>query len=309
MPDASGPRPRLVIVAGPTGSGKSALAARLAARIGGAVINADSLALYRGLDIGTAKPGPEETALAPHHLVSVLDPSEPCDAARYSSMARPLVAGLWAGGVPPVACGGTGLYLRTLAKGLFEGPPASPALRGAFSGMERDGIGLHSVLEALDPETASRLNPRDRVRVERALEVVLQTGSSMAGLQDSHALSDRPFDVLALVLEVETEELDRRIGARTDMMFEAGLVEEVRGLLARGYSPDLKPLMSIGYREAVMHIRGELTLGEARELVRLNTRRLAKRQRTWFRGQLPEGRRIPPDLDAALREAEPFLAS
>jgi tRNA dimethylallyltransferase len=305
MPDEA--RPRLVMVTGPTGSGKSAIAAGLAARLGGAVINADSLAFYRHLDIGTAKPGPSETSLAPHFLFGILDPDEPFDAAAYAALARPLVSALWAEGSPPVACGGTGLYLRTLVKGLFEGPSASAALRDAFAAMERDGVRLHAVLEALDPAAAARLHPRDRVRVERALEVVLQTGEGIGTFQDRHALADRPFDVLALVLDPDPSALDLRLRERTSAMFRAGLIDEVRGLLAGGYSPDLKPLMSIGYREAVMHLKGLLTLPETEEMVYLNTRRLAKRQRTWFRGQLPEGVRIPPDPDAAAAEAEAFL--
>jgi tRNA dimethylallyltransferase len=298
-----------VAVAGPTGAGKSALAAALAARLGGAVVNFDSVALYRGLDVGAAKPTFAETSLAPHHLFDVLDPDEPMDAHAYAGLARPLVARLWERGLPPVACGGTGLYLRTLVSGVFSGPARSVALREAFRRMEADGISLRSVLEAMDPETARRLAPRDRVRTERALEVLFQGGEGITVLQRRHALSDRPFETLAFVVEVEAAELDRRLKARTERMFAEGLVEETRALLARGYGPGLKPLMSIGYREAALHLAGRMTLEECKEAVYLNTRRLAKRQRTWFRGQLADGRRVPPDPDLLYREAREFLES
>ncbi|MDR1041535.1 MAG: tRNA (adenosine(37)-N6)-dimethylallyltransferase MiaA [Deltaproteobacteria bacterium] len=300
-------KPRLLVVTGPTGSGKSAVAAALAGKLKGEVINADSLAFYRYLDIGAAKPTEAETSLAPHRLFGILDPDEDFDAAAYVSLARPLVRSLWAAGSPPVACGGTGLYLKALTRGLFRGPARHDGLRDAFRRMEEDGIRLHAVLESLDPETAARLAPRDRVRVERALEVVLQAGEGIGALQARHAHSDSPFEVLALVMDVDPAELDRRLRARTERMFAGGLVEETRSVLERGYSPGLKPLMSIGYRETVMLIRGELTLAQAKEAVYLNTRRLAKRQRTWFRGQLPEGRRLPPDPEAAYREAAEFL--
>jgi tRNA dimethylallyltransferase len=296
-----------VIVTGPTGSGKSALAAAVASRLGGAVINADSLAFYRGLDIGTAKPREDETRLAPHHLFDILEPDQPFDAAAYAALARPLAARLWESGSPPVACGGTGLYLRTLVKGVFSGPPRSDALREAFRRMERDGIRLHAVLEGLDPATAARIRPRDRVRVERALEVLFQAGEGISALQGRHGLSDRPFETLPFVMDVPAGELDRRLRERTERMFAQGLVEETRALLDRGYSPALKPLMSIGYRETVSYLRGEITLDRAREEVYLNTRRLAKRQRTWFRGQLPEGRLVPPDPELVFREARAFL--
>ncbi|MDR3153332.1 MAG: tRNA (adenosine(37)-N6)-dimethylallyltransferase MiaA [Deltaproteobacteria bacterium] len=307
MPEPAAPR--LVAVTGPTGSGKTALAAQVAARLGGAVINADSLAFYRGLDIGAAKPTAAETALCPHHLFGILDPDEPFDAAAYARLARPLAARLWEEGSPPVACGGTGLYLRTLVKGVFSGPGRDDALRAAFRGMEAAGVRLHAVLESLDHETAARLAPGDRVRVERALEVVLSAGEGITALQARHALSDRPFEALAFVIDMDPGELDRRLRLRTERMFATGLLEETRALLDRGYSPGLKPLMSIGYREAVLHLAGGLTLDQAKEAVYLNTRRLAKRQRTWFRGQLPEGRRVPPDPELVLREAREFLRS
>jgi len=287
-------RPLLAIITGPTGAGKSDLALAAAEALGGEIINADSLALYRGFDVGTAKPGPADRLRAPHHLIDVLNPDEAFDAAAYLGAARPLAEALYQAGRPALVVGGTGFYLRSLTAGLFPGPGRDQAFRDRLAEETAAGVDLHARLAAVDPETAARLAPGDRARLERALEVFHLTGRSISRWQKEHGLAETPFRVLTIVLDRPREELDRRLFERTHHMFEQGLVEEVEGLLAAGWNSDLKPFGAIGYKETIQHLAGKLTLEEAREKTLLATRRYAKRQRTWFRGQMPAARWFHP---------------
>ena len=288
-------KPRLAIITGPTGAGKSDLALALAEALGGEIINADSLALYRGFNIGTAKPGPEDLARAPHHLIDVLDPDENFDAAAYLRAARPIVERLDQAGRPALAVGGTGFYLRSLTRGLFEGPGRDDDFRRQLAAQAARGINLHARLAEVDPETAARLAPADRVRVERALEVLHLSGRSISQWQAEHGLAEAPFAALTIIVDRPPEEMAGRLERRTRLMFERGLVEEVEGLLAAGWSEELKPFGSIGYKETVQHLRGRISLDEAMAKTLIATRQYAKRQRTWFRGQMPEGLWFHPD--------------
>lgn len=288
-------QPKLAIITGPTGSGKSELALAAAEALGGEIINADSLALYRGFDVGTAKPALEERSRVPHHLIDVLDPDQSFDAAAYLRAARPLVEDLDRSGRPALAVGGTGFYLRSLTSGLFAGPGRDQAFRDRLAEEVAAGANLHARLAALDPETAARLAPGDRVRIERALEVLHLSGRSISDWQREHGLAEKPFRTLSIVLDRPPEGLNLRLAERTRLMFEHGLVEEVAGLLTAGWSPDLKPFGSIGYKETLQHLSGQLSLDEAREKILTSTRRYAKRQRTWFRGQMPEARWFHPN--------------
>ena len=282
------PKPRLALIVGPTGVGKSELALRLGRSLKGEIINADSLALYRGFDIGTAKPSAEDRAAVPHHLVDVLEPDEVFDAAAYLKAARPVVHKLWSMAKAPLAVGGTGFYLRSLTRGLFEGPGRDEKFRAALAAEAAAGLDLHARLAAVDPETAARLAPGDRVRIERALEVHHLSGKPISQWQREHGLLERPFETLTIVLDRPVEELDERLRLRTALIYDSGLIAEVEGLMAAGWPVDLKPFGAIGYKEAVAHIKGELSESQAREQTFLATRRYAKRQRTWFRGQMPE---------------------
>ena len=279
--------PRFVVVAGPTASGKSALGLDLAGRFGGEIVNADSRQVFRGLDVGTAKPTPEERRAVPHHLYDVVDPDEPFDTARYRDLARPCVLAIAARGRLPVVVGGTGLYLRTLCRGLFAGPAADPSLRSVLERIERARRGtLWRWCERLDPAAAARLHANDTVRLARALEVALRTGERLSAFQERHAFAEPLGETLFLVLDPPREALDRRIAERSRRMFtELGLLDEVRALRERGYGGDLRPMRAIGYREAAKVLDGEWTLEEGiAELVR-STRRFARRQRTWFRSE------------------------
>ena len=285
-------RPRLAVITGPTGAGKSELALAAALALGGEIINADSLALYRGFDLGTAKPSPADRARVPHHLVDILDPDQSFDAAAYLKAARPLVRRLAQAGRPALAVGGTGFYLRALTRGLFNGPGRDEAFRANLAA--EPASGLHARLAAVDPGTAARVSPADRVRLERALEVHHLTGRPISQWQKEHGLADQPFETLTLVLDRPPEELSARLRRRTDLMFELGLKAEVEKLLEAGWARTLKPFGAIGYRETLGHLQGLISLEEAREKTFQATRRYAKRQRTWFRGQMPGARRFHP---------------
>lgn len=283
--DGSGPgKPRLIVLVGPTASGKTALALRLAGRFGGEIVSADSLQVYRGMDIGTAKPTPEERGLVPHHLLDVVAPDEPFDASRYCELARAVIGRLHGEGKAVFVVGGTGLYIRALLGGLIDSPPADEEVRGAFKeqlrrhGPER----LYAALRERDPQAADRIHPRDWVRIIRALEVLELTGRSIVWHQQAHRFADRPYEALRIGLRPERSSLMAAIDARTDRMIAAGFVEEVRRLLAGGYGRSLKPMQALGYRHLAAHLAGEIGREEAVRLIKRDTRRYARRQLTWF---------------------------
>ncbi len=300
---------RVVAVVGPTAVGKSALALALAERLGAEIVSADSRQLYRGLDVGTAKPSRAERARVPHHMIDVADPDERFDAARFRREALAAIAAATAAGRPVVVCGGTGLYVRALRRGLFRGPAAVPELRAALYERERlEGGGtLHRELAAVDPPAAARLHPNDQVRIVRALEVFRITGRPISAWQAEHAFADDDVDLLVLGCARPAKELALRIEARCDGMLELGLLDEIRTLVARGYA-DAPALASVGYREMGAHLSGALTYAAAREAFARATRRLAKRQRTWWRSD-PTVEWFHPDRDgdALLARAAAWL--
>ena len=299
-------RPRVAVLVGPTAVGKTAVALELAQALGGEIVNADSLQVYRELDIGTAKPTPGERALVPHHLVDVADPPEPYDADRFCREGREILARLHSRGVIPLVVGGTGLYLKALLSGLFtEGSPDAKIRQRLRQELTDKGLpALHERLRRLDPASAWRLHPHDTYRVLRALEVILATGEPLSALHDSHQFRDAPYRTLKLGLIRPREELNQRIEARVEVMLALGWLEEVKGLLER-YPPDLKPLQALGYRHLIAFLQDRWSWEEAMELLKRDTRRYAKRQLTWFRGD-PEVRWHSPDqvpeMLAALRE-------
>ena len=296
-------KPRVAALVGPTAVGKTAVALALAAGVGAEIVNADSLQVYRELDIGTAKPTPAERAQVRHHLIDVADPPEPYDAARYSLAGREVLADLHRRGVPPLVAGGTGLYLKALLMGLFpEGEPLPPIRDRLRREMGCLGLpALYQRLLRLDPATAARLHPHDTYRILRALEVMEATGRPLSEFIAAHRFQDAPYTVLKLGLALPREELYRRIEGRTESMLAQGWLEEVRGLLAR-YPADLKPLQSLGYRHLGNFLAGRWSWEEALTLLNRDTRRYAKRQLTWFGGD-PEIRWFLPDETAALSAA------
>lgn len=275
----------LVVICGPTAAGKTALALRLADRFPVEIISADSRQVYRGMDIGTAKATEHERACVPHHLLDVADPDQEFTAADFARLGRQVVTAIRARGRLPLLVGGTGLYLRALTEGLLPAPEADSDLRRellADEAMQREGS-LHRRLQDIDPALAARLNPRDLVRIVRGIEVFTMTGRRLSELQQEHAFADSPFTTLKLGVTLPREDLYRCIDQRVEKMLAAGLLAEVEGLLARGYPPALKSLRTIGYRECILHLQGQLSLAEATARIQQETRRYAKRQLTWFR--------------------------
>ncbi len=277
----------LVAVVGPTASGKSALALRLARERRGEIVSCDSLQVYRGLDIGSAKATPDERAAVPHHLIDVAEPGDSFSAADYARLGRQALAGIRSRGRLPIVAGGTGLYLRALLVGLFAGPSRDEGLRARLEALaERFGDErLHRLLARIDPETAARIGSRDRVRVVRALEVYRATGRPISEERRKGAEPLRGFRVLVVGLDPGRDDLRRAVEVRTRRMLEQGLADEVRGLLARGLPASARPLQAIGYRQALAVVAGRLTAVEAETAIVTATLRFAKRQRTWFRHQ------------------------
>ncbi|HAX41081.1 MAG TPA: tRNA (adenosine(37)-N6)-dimethylallyltransferase MiaA [Solibacterales bacterium] len=274
----------LVAVLGPTASGKSALALLLARQFDGEIINCDSLQIYRGFDIGTAKTPPAERLDIPHHLADILDPLESCDAGRFASLARPIIHDVSSRGRLPVLAGGTGFYLRATLDGLSPGPQRDPALRQRLLSLEARRPGrLHRLLLRLDPPTAARIHLNDHQKLVRALEICLLAGRPASRLFSAGAAPLSGFAPLKLVLLPERGALRAQIALRTRQMFETGLVEEVSQLLCQGLPATAKPFEAIGYKEALGVVEGRLSVDQAIQLTFFATCQYAKRQITWFR--------------------------
>lgn len=275
----------VIVVGGPTASGKSALALRLARDFGGEIVNCDSLQLYRGMDIGTAKPSADERASAPHHLFDILDPHEVFNAGEYAERARACIREIGRRSRVPILVGGTGFYLRSLLEGLTAGPGRDEALRTRLAEGERRRPGfLARLLRRLDPAAAKRIHRNDLNKLTRAVEICLRAGESASELFAGRG-KDRfeEATALKLVLNPPRDELKARIELRTRRMLEAGLVEEVEELRRRGVPEAAKAFEAIGYRQALAVLAGRMTRAEALQAVTIATRQYAKRQVTWFR--------------------------
>jgi tRNA dimethylallyltransferase len=301
--------PVAVAVLGPTASGKSALALELARRFGGEIVSCDSQQVYIGMDIGTAKPTPDERRAVPHHLIDLVHPDQPFNAARWADLARAAVADIAGRGRLPIVVGGTGLYYRALTGGLFEAPPPDPALRARHR-EEAARVGteaLHARLAAADPEAAAAISTRDLVRISRALEVLEQTGVPITTLRRRARPPDEPAP-LAVVLDPPLAVLRARIEARVAGMMAAGFEDEVRALRASGYGPALRPLQSLGYRQMSGVLDGACDAASAASATVAATVAYARRQRTWFRKEA--GTRLgAPGGPEALDEVTALIAA
>lgn len=276
---------RVGFIVGPTGVGKSAAAIALAERLGAEIVNADSRQVYRGMDIGTAKPGAEDRRRVPHHLLDIRAIEEPLDVAEFLKLARAAISAIASRGRNVMVVGGSGFYLRVLRGGIFAGPAAAPAVRRELEALaaERGVEYLHARLREVDRPSAERIGHRDLYRIVRALEVFRLTGQPISAHQQRHRFAAREYESLTIGLAMERERLYQSINRRFDEMVARGLVDEVRALLAAGCDPGEAPLRTVGYRQIAAAVRGEMTLGAAVELAKRDTRRLAKRQLTWFR--------------------------
>jgi tRNA dimethylallyltransferase len=282
------PSHRPVFLAGPTAVGKSEVALLLAERLGGEIITVDSMQVYRGLDIGTAKPSPAERQRIPHHLLDVVEFTESFDAAKFALLARETIQSIQARGRVPILCGGTGLYFKALLAGLGEAPPADLELRRELEAKPLEDL-LHELARE-DPLTFERIDRRNPRRVIRALEVFRLTGKPFSAQRAEWQTEPPPLQTSppgVLVLSRESDDLRARIDARVDEMFRRGLVAETEQLLQRGLAGNRSAMQAIGYRQVVEHLRGDRSLAETIVLVKVRTRQFAKRQGTWFRRQLP----------------------
>jgi tRNA dimethylallyltransferase len=300
-------RPPLVIIGGPTATGKTGFGVTLARALGAEIISADSMQVYRGFDIGTAKPTAEEMGGVRHHLIDVAAPDEPYDASRFVAEADRAVANIAARGTKAVVGGGTGLYIRALLHGLHPAPPPSEEIRSRIQARaaQTGWPALHARLREIDPISADRLHPNDGVRILRALEVFEQSGTPISEWQSNHGFAEQRYRALLIGLERPRETLYRRINTRVDQMMSAGFLPEVTDLLAQGLSPSLKPMQALGYRRLVAHRQGSLSLAEAVEKTKTDTRRFAKRQLTWFKGE-PALIWLPSDPATLMENAEKF---
>lgn len=278
--------PRLLVIVGPTGAGKTELAIRIAERTGGEIVSADSQQVYRGMDIGTGKATAEDRARVPHHLLDVLDPDEEMTAARFVELADAVIAQVAARGRPVIVAGGTMLYVRALLRGLFEGPAADLKLRAELGQQaEEEGVAsLWAHLQSVDAASAERIHDTDLRRLIRAIEVHRLTGVPLSEHHRKHQEQAPRYEARIVGIQPAREKLYEQINARVEAMVAAGLVAEVVGLRAQGYGPDLRSQQAIGYSEVHQMLAGELDTPAMVELIQRNSRRYARRQLSWYRG-------------------------
>ena len=303
-------KPRLVVILGPTAVGKTAAAMALAGESGGEIISADSMQVYRLLDIGTAKPTRAEQALVRHHIIDVVNPDEQFNAAMFIRLAQETIGRLSDAGKPVFVVGGTGLYIKALLGGLFEGPDADEDLRRLYK-QELKQFGetyLYEKLKEKDELAAAQIDRNDIPRIIRALEVLDLCGVSIVEKQNAHRFGDNLYDAIKIGLTVERAELYKRIDQRAEKMVADGIVEEVEGLLSSGYAENLKPLQALGYKHIVRLIRGSCNSADAVKMIKRDTRHFAKRQITWFGRDRETEWFAPSDIDTIKRKIYNFLS-
>ncbi|WP_020585864.1 tRNA (adenosine(37)-N6)-dimethylallyltransferase MiaA [Desulfobacter curvatus] len=300
---------KIITICGPTGIGKTGFAIALARELNGEVIGADSMQIYKYMDVGTAKPDERERQLAVHHLVDFLDPADNFDAKRFTLLADQAIADITQRGKVPVIAGGTGLYIRALIHGLFRGKPACPATLDKLNQTleEKGGRALHEQLTKCDPKAAETIHPNDGFRIVRALEVFLTTGVPISQRRQTHDFKSDRYQSLTFGLHMDRKLLYDRINQRVDIMMSQGLLDEVKNLVTQGYSLELKSMQSIGYRHMGMYIKGEVTLEEAVRLLKRDTRRYAKRQFTWFKKEKDLIWIDAKEVEKAIETAKDFL--
>jgi len=278
--------PPVVVIAGPTATGKTTSAVGLARALDGELVGADSIQVYRGFDIGSAKPTPKELGGIPHHLIDVVDPDQEIDAAAYAKRADDAIESIASQGRLPIVVGGTGLWIRALLRGLVEVPPVDPTVRASLEARAEamGAAGLHAQLAEVDPLTAKAVHPNDRVRIIRALEVFEQVGVPLGELREAHALGAPRYRAVFVVLDLDRHRHDSIIGARIDRMLSEGWVDETRKLRSQ-WGDEVRALGSVGYRELLAHLRDGVPMEETRRSIRKSTRTYARRQRTWFQSE------------------------
>ncbi|MGD9974343.1 MAG: tRNA (adenosine(37)-N6)-dimethylallyltransferase MiaA [Desulfatirhabdiaceae bacterium] len=302
--------PRIIVICGPTGTGKTAAAITTAQAIGAEIVSADSMQIYRYMDIGTAKPSLEEQSLIRHYLIDIVDPDEAFDARKYAVMAGDAIQSIMSRNRTVLVVGGAGLYIRALLHGLFTLENGDDMVRDRLKQKASlEGLDcLYAELKQCDPESANRIHPNDTYRIIRALEIFETTGTPMSKLHQRHGFSTEIFAAGMIGLYRQKELLYERIDNRVDQMLQAGFIQEVQSLLDRGYSSTLKSMKSLGYRHMADHLEGRMPLSEAVPAMKRDTRRYAKRQMTWFRSEKNIQWIDAADTDAVKKAAEDYLA-
>ena len=304
------PKTKLIVVCGPTGSGKTGFAIELARQFNAEIIGADAMQIYRHMDIGTAKPTPAEQAAAPHHMIDVVDPDEDFDAAAYANMATETIRRIIARGRTVFVVGGTGFYIKALIHGLFEQGPSDPAVRRRLKQQaDSGGIGdLYRRLQEIDSVAAVRIHPNDTYRIIRALEVFEVAGEPLTVFHRRHGFREQRFTTLEFGLSWPRPALYERINRRVDAMMAQGFLDEVRQLMASGYGSDLKSMQSLGYRHLAAVVGGDTRLAEAVAMLKRDHRRYAKRQLTWFRARKSVHWLTPDQTETAAERIRAFLS-
>jgi len=302
-------KPKIIIICGPTALGKTSTAINLAGTFNGEIIGADSMQIYRYMDIGTAKPTTDEQSRVAHHMIDLIDPDEHFDARQFAEMANEKIIKLYAGDVTPFVVGGTGLYIKALVHGLFKTGRADIRARERLQEQARiyGADSLYQKLRRHDPDTAERIHPNDSYRIIRALEVYELTGKPITAFQREHGFKDHRFRALKIGLHINREVLYDRINHRVDAMIDSGFLDEVKRLLEMGYSDDLKSMQSIGYRHLIDFIKGRCSWDETLRTLKRDTRRYAKRQLTWFKADPEIIWREPGQLREIQRLIKKFL--
>lgn len=299
----------LIVITGPTGSGKTAIALELAGSYPLEAVSADSMQVYRHMDIATAKPSPEELFVLPHHLIDVVDPDEEFNAGMFICRARDAIHGIFSRKRIPLVVGGTGLYIKALVYGLAPAPPRSNKVRTGLRALadEKGNAFLWQILHRLDPETARKIGMNDRVRSIRALEIVFLTGKRASGFHKEHAFAQACYDARIVCVMPDRTRLYENIDRRVDRMVESGLIEETQRLLGLGFGPALRSMRTLAYKHVIEHLESRISLDEAISLIRRDTRRYAKRQITWMKSHYEPGTLHTPEealtvLSGLLRE-------
>jgi len=300
---------KLIVILGPTSTGKTSIALKLCRRFGGEIISADSRQIYKYMTIGTAKPAPEQLSEIRHYLVDMVDPDQPFDARQFAQMAHDIIGKLTLKNQVPFVVGGTGLYIKALLHGLFENHFSDGSVRDRLKkeAEHKGKSALYERLKHIDPVTADRLHPNDLYRIIRALEVYEMSGKPISSWHHEHNFSKTRYHVFKLGLYLDRESLYKRIDQRVDMMISEGFIEEVREILQRGYSPELMAMKAIGYRHAIHYLMGKCSLADAVKNLKGDTRRYAKRQMTWFRSETDINWIKPSELKAIIPVMSKFL--
>lgn len=303
-------KPKLLVILGPTAVGKTKLAINIAKKVGGVILSADSLQVYKYFDIGTAKPSIHELGQIPHYMIDLVYPDEDFNAGMFRNTALDLIDGFSKEGKKIIVVGGTFLYVKVLISGLIEHIEVDQEIRDEIESLkEKKGIKyLYERLEKVDPKSSKKIHPNDYIRIQRALEVFYLTGVTMSGFQDRHNFQENQFNVLKIGLNIEREILRSKIDQRVEEMFGQGFLGEVKDIRDKGFSPQLKPMKSIGYKEVNQILDNEITIERAKEFIKRDTKRLAKRQLTWLRKERELNWYDSLALDKILKRSEQFYS-